>query len=537
MTIQEDTGISRRTLLQTGAATGALLMSPGVLRAQSQRTRKNLMDVSAGSDMQSYAKAVKAMLQLPMDDPRNWYRVAFVHFIDCPHGNWWFTSWHRGYLGFFEEQIREMSGNPDFMLPYWDWTANPYVPQSMFGASNPLDPVNYVPDSGKGYIETRDAFDAQVKEPMRDYWNRFSAAQQAEQVKRMTPTFNDMWYDPENGAAFAFQEKQHARSATAGMPNLDVNAAPSVAMDSLLDDLAPTVFAGDGVVFENPVSKTHQVVKGFSSLSRTHNIVHMSTGGTLNKDKSYDQPYGIMSQNLSPLDPLFFLHHGNIDRLWDVWTRKQKMIGAPIAPEGALLDDYKREPYLFFFDGKGDAVTENTTSWDYFGMERFDYTYQPGSGEQIVAPKMAGLATQRNALTAMASQASGGLNATADFTVDQNFLATAEQSNDVAQHFAQVTFVPPSRAIGQVFQLFISPQDEVASMDSSADDFVGNFAFFGQPHGHGPVQFTMRIDKTLDRLIANGTLTDGAPLSFSLRMAGGGSTALQSVDVKVLTEK
>ncbi len=536
MTIQDEPGISRRTLLQTSAATGALMMSPGVLRAQTQRIRKNMMDPGAASDMASYAKAITAMLQLPMDDPRNWYRVAFVHFIDCPHGNWWFTSWHRGYLGFFEDQIREMSGDPDFMLPYWDWTANPYVPQSMFGASNPLDPVNYVPASGYGYIETRDDFDAQVKEPMRGYWNSFTAAQQAEQVKRMTPTFNEMWYDPENGAAFAFQEKQHARAATQDKPKLDANAAPSVAIENLLGDLAPSVFAGDGVTFENPVSETHQVVSGFSSLSKTHNIVHMSTGGTLNKEKSYDQPYGIMSQNLSPIDPLFFLHHGNIDRLWDVWTRKQQTIGAPIAPEGALLDAYKREPYLFFFDGKGDAVTGNSTSWDYFEMARFDYSYQPGSGEEAVASKLAAQATQRSALTAMANLASGGLNATADFTVDPSFVATAKQSSDVAQHFAQVTFVPPSRAIGQVFQLFISPQGVAASMESSADDFAGSFVFFGQPHGHGPVQFTLRIDDTLDRLIANGTLTEGAPLSFSLHMAGGGSAALQSVDVKVLTE-
>lgn len=536
MTIHNETEISRRTLLQTGAAAGALLMSPTIARAQTRRVRKNMMDPAAARDMQSYARAVSAMLQLPMDDPRNWYRVAFVHFIDCPHGNWWFTSWHRGYLGFFEEQIREMSGDPDFMLPYWDWTANPYVPRSMFGTTNPLDPVNYRPASGNGYIATRDNFDAQVKEPMRAYWNTFSDAQKAEQTKRMTPTFNQMWYDPENGAAFAFQEQPNARAATQANPDLDVNAAPSVALDNLLNDLLPTVFAGAGVVFENPVTTTHQVVAGFSSLSRTHNIVHMSTGGTLNDSQGYDQPYGIMSQNLSPIDPLFFLHHGNIDRLWDVWTRKQQLIGAPIAPEGALLDVYKPEPYLFFFDANGDAVTENTTSWDYFDMARFDYTYQPGSGEQITQAQVARLATQRNALTAMAAPAMGGLNATADFTADQNLLASAGAPNDVAQHFAQVNFVPPSRAIGQVFQLFISPQGAPASMDSSADDFVGSFAFFGQPHGHGPVQFTIRIDDTLDRLIANGTLTEGAPLSFSLRMAGGGSTALDSVDVTVLTE-
>jgi tyrosinase len=42
------------------------------------------------------------MLNLPADHPQNWFRNAFVHLMDCPHGNWWFYVWHRGYLGYFE---------------------------------------------------------------------------------------------------------------------------------------------------------------------------------------------------------------------------------------------------------------------------------------------------------------------------------------------------------------------------------------------------------------------------------------------------
>lgn len=525
--------ISRRTLLQTGAATGALLMAPGLARANTPRVRKDMMDDAAKSDMASYAKAVHAMLQLPPEDPRNWYRVAFTHFIDCPHGNWWFTSWHRGYLGFFEETIREMSGDDDFMLPYWDWTKYQYVPPSMFGASNPLDPVNYAPSSGKGYIKTRQDFEDQIKGPMQAYWDSFSEAQLNEQTKRMNTSFEVMWSDPANGAAFAFQEQAHARFATAENPELDIKAKPLVGMKQLLLDLAPNAFAGEKVVFENPVTPSHQGFGGFSPLSTTHNIVHMSTGGSFN-GKKYLEPYGIMSQNLSPLDPLFFLHHGNIDRLWDVWTRKQQARNLPIAPEGKLLDPYKVEPYLFFSDAQGTAITENTTSWDYFDMARFGYVYQPGSGEEIVAPKVAALTMQR---TLLSIPAVGGLNGVAEFNVNQNLLATAGQPIEAAQHFAQVSFVPPKNAIGEVFQLFISPQGEAPSMDSNADDFAGTFTFFGQPHAHGEAQFTMSIDAALDRLIENGTLADGAPLSFTLRTSDGGTSELKSVDVHVLTEK
>ena len=46
------------------------------------------------------------MLGLPATDPRNWYRYALIHALDCPHGNWWFLPWHRGYLGWFERICR-----------------------------------------------------------------------------------------------------------------------------------------------------------------------------------------------------------------------------------------------------------------------------------------------------------------------------------------------------------------------------------------------------------------------------------------------
>ena len=88
----------------------------------------------------SYAKGVEAMLKLPADHPQNWFRNAFIHLMDCPHGNWWFYVWHRGYLGNFERTIRALSGDDKFTIPYWDWTELPQIPDSMFdGALTPTD--------------------------------------------------------------------------------------------------------------------------------------------------------------------------------------------------------------------------------------------------------------------------------------------------------------------------------------------------------------------------------------------------------------
>ena len=68
------------------------------LRERQQNTRATTPSSPNGQKMlASYAKGVEAMLKLPADDPRNWFRNAFIHLMDCPHGNWWFYVWHRGY--------------------------------------------------------------------------------------------------------------------------------------------------------------------------------------------------------------------------------------------------------------------------------------------------------------------------------------------------------------------------------------------------------------------------------------------------------
>ncbi len=92
--------------------------------------------------LDSYKKAIRATLALPPTDPFNWYRYTLIHTLDCPHGNWWFLPWHRGYTGWFEQICRDLSGDPQFALPYWDWTKEPRVPKQMFeDVLNPNDPA------------------------------------------------------------------------------------------------------------------------------------------------------------------------------------------------------------------------------------------------------------------------------------------------------------------------------------------------------------------------------------------------------------
>lgn len=103
-------------------------------------TRRNISNLPANDPIiQTYKAAVTAMKGLPSSDHRNWTNQANIHFNSCPHGNWFFLPWHRAYLYYFERICRQLTGNQDFALPYWNWTTHPGVPDVFWGdSSNPL---------------------------------------------------------------------------------------------------------------------------------------------------------------------------------------------------------------------------------------------------------------------------------------------------------------------------------------------------------------------------------------------------------------
>src|SRR5262249_28517367 len=160
----------------------------------------------------------------------------------------------------------------------------------------------------------------------------------------------------------------------------------AVSISTVLDALAPRDF----VSFASPKSPGHGFSSGFGVLeSQPHNQVHNCVGG------AYNGTCGFMQSSMSPTDPIFYLQHANIDRLWDVWTRKQLAKRYPILPDGypavsgqAPKDgsDYAKwaaEPFLFFIDAKGNPVQEKTAG-GYAAIGDFDYDYAPGSGEDVV---------------------------------------------------------------------------------------------------------------------------------------------------------
>jgi tyrosinase len=472
--------MNRRAFLKS---TGAAVALPAFSATRPAKYRRhNVMSKEGKAALASYAKGVEAMLALKPDHPHNWFRNAFVHFMDCPHGNWWFYVWHRGYVGYFEQTIRALSKDPTFAIPYWDWTTYPEIPDGMFTGA--LDPTSdhYLP-----FTRDLDTFFAYIKPPLTAYWNSLNKDQLAQLQIRGLNSLDDLWAAvalPDDAGDRPFAPTKIARWYTRANHKLDENSAKNVAAPVVRGGLAAKYFydgAGKVNSFNSFKTASHHTAPGgtgsfFSIIEgQPHNIVHNSIGGAGHIDPG---PYGNMTNNLSPVDPIFFLHHGNMDRLWDVWTRKQQRQGKPYLPADADAKPYNDEEFLFYFDANGKPVPP-TRAGDLTGMERWDYDYQPGFGEDQVAPARPMTLTSSAPITATLRGQAAAANVSAQ-ALQQHLRA-----NMPPVLFAEITVDRPAKPAGQLFQVLVGAPANMTHATADSPFFAGTISFFGHSAAHG----------------------------------------------------
>ena len=506
--------LSRRLFMGSAVAAGLATAWPSTAWAMAGITRKSLQGGNAGPDLAIYQQAVKMMLNLPPEDPRNWYRHAITHMMDCPHGNWWFLVWHRGYLGWLEKTCREMTGEEKFALPYWDWTKETKVPNAFWsGVLNPSAP-EYETSVTNFRSKFRDAVEAQ--------WNAFTVDQIAQQMTRganVPPViaysnFAEFW----SSAEFHFFGNAQSRNLTQANPEFNPSAKDAVEESTIIDALSPREFVSNsgGFGFESAESDVHHGRAPKSIIeSQSHDQVHGAIGG-------------LMGRWLSPVDPIFFMHHCNIDRLWDVWSRKQAVNNRPDGPPTHLEAKYKSEPFLFFHDENGNAAPM-TTAADYIDISVFDYDYEPGTGEDQVQPLLA-LSTQVSDEVAGAASAFDIAAPGQAFLVLSTELAARINTADTERFFATVSITPPEDVRDLEFLVFIGKEGGAIDTDVDSKNFAGSLSFFGDvAHGMGPAVFNIGITEAVRNLRAAGDLTEGDPLQISVvPQARPGSAALSS---------
>lgn len=196
-----------------------------------------LADPSRAAQLASFRSAIGKIRALPPDDVISWTKQIAQHCIHCARSNtenihydWLFLPWHRAFLYFLERIARNLQGDDDLRLVYWDWEN----PQSR------TLPTIYAPSG----------------QPL--YW-----------------------------------KKRNLKGDNWPLPDSQVNVRPLLAIPDF------TTFGGSAEQKE-PVPAAY---------SGPHANVHNAFSPGDMGDLQY-----------SPRDPVFYAHHGNIDRLWSSWV-------------------------------------------------------------------------------------------------------------------------------------------------------------------------------------------------------------------------
>ena len=107
--------------------------------------RRNIMDLAIeGPELDAIRTGVKVMQarEEDEDDSTSWLYQAHIHGVEfarrseqeawatCQHFNYFFLSWHRMYLHFFEQILRDASGSPSLTLTYWDTSTDMVLPEA-----------------------------------------------------------------------------------------------------------------------------------------------------------------------------------------------------------------------------------------------------------------------------------------------------------------------------------------------------------------------------------------------------------------------
>ena len=133
--------LDRRTMIGSGLAVASLIAAGEALAAP-LRTRVSWQVFKTTPSYASFRNTVATMkANTNANDPNSWYYWANVHQNFCPHGVPYFLTWHRGYIYRFEQQIRAISGDQNFNLPYWDYYADANLPTEFTSPANTSNPL------------------------------------------------------------------------------------------------------------------------------------------------------------------------------------------------------------------------------------------------------------------------------------------------------------------------------------------------------------------------------------------------------------
>lgn len=294
--------------------------------------RKNAKDLTA-TEKADFVKAVRTLQTTPspVDPSMTWYdqfvywhREAFACALargpaGAAHNSILFLPWHRDFLLRFEAALQKVSGNPKMTIPYWDWTDDAST-KAVFAD----DLMGGEGDPAQGYAVTTGAF-AKGKYTLNILDPKSVQDQIAPQTDYLVRRFGVL-----GSGTQALPTKADVDAALAA-PNLDVpgwdaQADPSQSFRNNIEGWRQATPPTCDDEWQNQ-SQT----KG--SPHDMHNGGHVWVG-SIWTDPDGSAHAGTMVYNTSLDDPVFWLHHANIDRLYDAWQVKHNNFEFPADAAG-----------------------------------------------------------------------------------------------------------------------------------------------------------------------------------------------------------
>lgn len=271
------------------------------------RLRKNVRSLSQGE----IDKFVKALLELKRNGRYDKY-VHWHHHVMVPSILSWepndpdyrngahrgpsFLPWHREFLLQVENDLQAI--DPSITIPYWDWTQDAADP-----AKAPIWADTFLGGNGV----------------MSDYWRVADGPFAHSKGSWPVPGYADEGY-PEPGLKRQFWVN------ASSLPTKDDLA---VAMRESLYDTPPYSSSPFTLGFRNRLEgwiTQRGDPRVTTPGTQLHNRVHVWIGGN-------------MILMTSPDDPVFFLHHCFVDKVWADWQSAMAKDKPALAPHYAPLKD------------------------------------------------------------------------------------------------------------------------------------------------------------------------------------------------------
>ena len=475
--------ISRREFIKSISAFGVLSFTTasniGFLNAQvlgqsGPRVRRSSTDSAFGSEAsEQYREAVRAIKALPNSDDRSWASLVEVHGSLCPHHNWYFLPWHRAYLLAVEAIGTELTGDSSFAIPYWNWTDYRQLPPAFV---NPSEGGN-----------TNSLFHA---------GRRMSGNATLSTVL----------------APFGVDAEQIFGSAS---------------METIQDETVFQLFGSFKNQQQDSIDTSWQRRRGRASkLEReSHDYGHGAVGGDMG------------DPGVSPNDPIFYLHHGNLDRLWAHWNSKGR--------QNETNSLWREFVFRANFPSAGGTPNPDITVSDLENTLSLGYVYDDLPALPLLAPPIIGaessigfLASTKQNFSSIAEIARTTALPLAATPALQERVQDIVLKNAGQRIIAFINNVTPPKETDINVRVFVNCDYLTPTTRVDDPHYAGGFTFFVNPEhvSHGKLSYAIDITDTLRKIRSTEQEIEIQlmPLTYDGRLVDGNSFEVGDVEIAVL---